>query len=112
MGGYDTTLQPINSVHMLDPRLRMWIEVHPMNNSRENFPTVAMNNKIYALGGSTVSSSEGSATAALQSLTVSEDTEEIETNTNNDTGGSTHRASGSDEPTAPPSNICLRACEW
>ena len=83
-----------------------------MNNSRENFPTVAMNNKLYALGGSTVLSSEGSATAALQSLTVSEDPEEGETNTNDDTGNSTHRASGSDEPIAPPSNICLRACEW
>lgn len=96
------TLQPINSLHMYDPRLRIWVSLHPMNYSRENFPAVTMDNKLYALGGSTVATSESSAVARIQALTVSDNTE----------AGASSVASGSDEPTAPPSTVCLRACEW
>lgn len=51
LGGYDSQLNPVSTLLMFDPRLRVWIELTSMSHCRENFPVVSMANKLYITGG-------------------------------------------------------------
>lgn len=89
VGGYDSKLAPVNSLLMFDPRLRVWVTLAPMTYSRENFPVVSLNKKLYAIGGMSLSQQPS-----------------------NETEDNSQTESQSEDLSTPAPTVCLKSCEW
>lgn len=83
-------LQSSSSFLMYDSRTRLWIRLPPMNQCRDNFPTVVLDTKIYALAGSGLSYRQSSITEE-------------------DGAGGDNSNTGTMESSEPK---ILRDCEW
>jgi len=119
-------LSPVNTMHLYDPRLRIWVPLCPMMHCRENFPVVNLTNKLYALGGSTLSSTElqpdsltpvSEAGAQLgRPINMSSGISAAENQVDEPAEGAVvpidSGAYQSTVPAAPPMTVCLRSCEW
>ncbi|KAM4883372.1 LOW QUALITY PROTEIN: kelch-like protein 42 [Thomomys bottae] len=51
VGGYRVTSQEIAAAHSYNPSTNEWLPVASMNQKRSNFKLVAVNSKLYAIGG-------------------------------------------------------------
>ncbi|XP_061922398.1 kelch-like protein 42 [Entelurus aequoreus] len=51
VGGYRTTSQEISAVHCYNPCRNEWNQVAPLNQKRSNFKLLAVQGKLYAVGG-------------------------------------------------------------
>lgn len=58
VGGYRITSQEISAAHSYNPSTNEWLQVASMNQKRSNFKLVAVNSKLYAIGGQVVSNVE------------------------------------------------------
>uniref|UniRef100_A0A8C9Q6N8 Kelch like family member 42 n=1 Tax=Spermophilus dauricus TaxID=99837 RepID=A0A8C9Q6N8_SPEDA len=58
VGGYRITSQEISAAHSYNPSTNEWLQVASMNQKRSNFKLVAVNSKLYAIGGQAVSNVE------------------------------------------------------
>ncbi|KAJ1062399.1 hypothetical protein K5549_012880 [Capra hircus] len=58
VGGYRITSQEISAAHSYNPSTNEWLQVASMNQKRSNFKLVAVNFKLYAIGGQAVSNVE------------------------------------------------------
>ncbi|XP_060050558.1 kelch-like protein 42 [Erinaceus europaeus] len=58
VGGYRVTSQEIAAAHSYNPSTNEWLQVASMNQKRSNFKLVAVNSKLYAIGGQAVSNVE------------------------------------------------------
>ncbi|KAM9640815.1 kelch-like protein 42 isoform 1-T1 [Morphnus guianensis] len=58
VGGYRITSQEISAAHCYNPRLNEWSQLASMNQKRSNFKLLAVNGKLYAVGGQSLSNVE------------------------------------------------------
>ncbi|XP_040031367.2 kelch-like protein 42 isoform X2 [Gasterosteus aculeatus] len=58
VGGYRTTSQEISAVHCYNPCRNEWSPVAPLNQKRSNFKLLAVQGKMYAVGGQSLGTVE------------------------------------------------------
>ncbi|XP_043944131.1 kelch-like protein 42 [Protopterus annectens] len=58
VGGYRMTSQEIAAAHCYNPCKNEWNQIAPMNQKRSNFKLLAVNGKLYAVGGQSLCSVE------------------------------------------------------
>ncbi|MBN3275879.1 KLH42 protein, partial [Polyodon spathula] len=58
VGGYRMTSQEISAAHCYNPCRNEWNQIASLNQKRSNFKLLAVNGKLYAVGGQSVSSVE------------------------------------------------------
>ncbi|XP_013803469.1 kelch-like protein 42 [Apteryx mantelli] len=58
VGGYRLTSQEISAAHCYNPCLNEWSQLASMNQKRSNFKLLAVNGKLYAIGGQSLSNVE------------------------------------------------------
>ncbi|XP_048863226.1 kelch-like protein 42 [Brienomyrus brachyistius] len=58
VGGYRVTSQEISAAHCYNPCRNEWNQVAPLNQKRSNFKLLAVNGKLYAVGGQTLGTVE------------------------------------------------------